>query len=86
MDTKETLLAYAKDIGLHNPSDLTLEKLIESHQTMREYVRTLVNERNAQWASTIAHAYKIVEDNPTCITFEKLRSMKVSELVDLLAE
>jgi len=86
MDTQETLLAYAKEIGLHDPNGLTLEKLIESHRNMREYVRALVNERNAQWAATIEHANKMAEANPTCISYEKLRNMTVSELVALLAD
>ena len=86
-DVKEQLAAYSAELKLINP--LTIEDLINSHR----HLRSLNLERVEQWRTAMREAAdKGVQAAQEAaldrgwFSRERLRSMSLGELADLLAE
>lgn len=90
MNAVETrmLEEYSKEIFGDGHFELSLANLIDSHRNQCRHIKALMDDSAQAWRNSKANAERFVSDNfvNTHISFEKLRTMTISEIADQINE
>lgn len=86
-ECRQQLTAYAKELNLYNPDEITIGVFIKSHRALRELSNKTnreISEQARKAAEFAASKAKEEVLHGEYIQVEKLRQMTISELVEFL--